>query len=136
MDKKRYFCSHCNDFVSRGTRSRHLQVISAAKETLSDSDSDCSDYNSNSVHGECAFEDNIAFESSEDYCPRNSDGKKQLNLINCFKLNLNIADYYVVINLPHSFTVQIVHLRWLKIFFKHLSLTSSTAIMLLFCAET
>ena len=93
-----------------------------AKETLTDSDSDCSDYNLNSIHGECALENNvnIEFESSEDYCHCNSGGKKQSNLINCFKLNLSIADYYVVINLPHSFTVQTVHLRWLKIFFKQL----------------
>lgn len=75
MEKKRYFCSHCNDFVSRGTRSIQLQVISAAKGTLCDSDSDCSDYNSNSGHanGECGFEDNVEFDSSEDYCRRNSD---------------------------------------------------------------
>ena len=25
MGRKRYFCSHCNDFVSRSTRSRHLK---------------------------------------------------------------------------------------------------------------
>ena len=38
MGKKRYFCSHCNDFVSRGTRSRHLKDLAATNEAFFDSD--------------------------------------------------------------------------------------------------
>ena len=38
MGRKRYFCSHWNDFVSRGTRSRHLQDLAATDEAFFDSD--------------------------------------------------------------------------------------------------
>lgn len=38
MSTKRYFCSHCNDFVSRGTRSRHLNEITATSEASCETD--------------------------------------------------------------------------------------------------
>jgi len=38
MGRKRYFCSHWNDFVSRGTRSRHLNDLAATDEAFFDSD--------------------------------------------------------------------------------------------------
>ena len=31
-------CSHCNDFVSRGTRSRHLNEITATSEASCETD--------------------------------------------------------------------------------------------------
>ena len=40
MGRKRYYCSHCDDFVSRGTRSRHLKQIAARKESASEAESD------------------------------------------------------------------------------------------------
>ena len=38
MGEKRYFCSNCNDFVSRGTRSNHLKEMADANETSYDTD--------------------------------------------------------------------------------------------------
>ena len=40
MGRKRYYCSHCDDFVSRGTRSRHLKQIAERKESASEAESD------------------------------------------------------------------------------------------------
>lgn len=40
MGRKRYYCSHCDDFVSRGTRSRHLKQIAGRKESASEAESD------------------------------------------------------------------------------------------------
>ena len=40
MGRKRYYCSHCDDFVSRGTRSRHLKQIAERKESVSEAESD------------------------------------------------------------------------------------------------
>ena len=40
MRGKRYYCSHCDDFVSRGTRSRHLKQITERKESASEAESD------------------------------------------------------------------------------------------------
>ncbi|KAK2548601.1 hypothetical protein P5673_031199 [Acropora cervicornis] len=38
MGKKRYFCSHCNDYVSRGTRSNHLKELAEANGSFYDTD--------------------------------------------------------------------------------------------------
>ena len=38
MGKKRYFCSHCNDYVSRGTRSNHLKELAEANGSSYDTD--------------------------------------------------------------------------------------------------
>ena len=38
MGKKRYFCSYCNDNVSRGTRSNNLKELAEAKGTSYDTD--------------------------------------------------------------------------------------------------
>ena len=38
MGKKRYFCSHCNDYVSRGTRSNHLKQLAEANGSSYDTD--------------------------------------------------------------------------------------------------
>ena len=40
MGRKRYYCTHCDDFVSRGTRSRHLKQIAERKESASEAESD------------------------------------------------------------------------------------------------
>ena len=40
MGRKRYYCSHCDDFVSRGTRSRHLKQIAEREESASEAESD------------------------------------------------------------------------------------------------
>ena len=40
MGRKRYYCNHCNDFVSRSTRSRHLKQIAERKESASEAESD------------------------------------------------------------------------------------------------
>ena len=53
MGEKRYFCSHCNDFVSRGTRSNHLKEMAEANETSNDTDN--SDLDSESFDP-CAFD--------------------------------------------------------------------------------
>ena len=57
MGRKRYFCSHWNDFVSRGTRSRHLQDLAATDEAFFDSDH-------NKVPSESDREDLGAFEDN------------------------------------------------------------------------
>ena len=38
MGKKRYFCSHCNDYVSRSTRSNHLKQLAEANGSSYDTD--------------------------------------------------------------------------------------------------
>ena len=38
MGTKRYLCSHCNYFVTRGTRSRHLNEITATSEASCETD--------------------------------------------------------------------------------------------------
>lgn len=38
MEKKGYFCSHCNDYVSRGTRSNHLKELAEANGSSYDTD--------------------------------------------------------------------------------------------------
>lgn len=38
MGKKRYFCSHCNDYVSRGTQSNHLKELAEGNGTSYDTD--------------------------------------------------------------------------------------------------
>ena len=65
MGRKRYFCSHWNDFVSRGTRSRHLKDLAATDEAFFDSDhnkvpsvSDREDLG--------GFEDNLECQSDQD----------------------------------------------------------------------
>ena len=76
MGEKRYFCSHCNDFVSRGTRSNHLKEMAEANETSYDTDN--SDLDSESFDP-CAFD--LGFEGDNEdlvggsYSHRNSDGK-------------------------------------------------------------
>ena len=40
MGRKRYYCSHCDDFVIRGTRSRHLKQIAERTESASEAESD------------------------------------------------------------------------------------------------
>ena len=40
MGRKRYYCSHCGDFVSQGKRSRHLKQIAERTEAESDSIND------------------------------------------------------------------------------------------------
>ena len=40
MGKKRHYCSHYGDFVSRGTRSRHLKQIAERKESASEAESE------------------------------------------------------------------------------------------------
>jgi len=40
MGRKRYYCRHCDDFVSRGTRSRHLKQIAEREESASEAESD------------------------------------------------------------------------------------------------
>ena len=40
---KRHFCSHCNDFVSRGTRSRHLNEITTSEASCETDASDLED---------------------------------------------------------------------------------------------
>ena len=40
MGRKRYYCSHCDDFVSRVTRSRHLKQIVERSESASETESD------------------------------------------------------------------------------------------------
>lgn len=55
MGEKRYFCSHCNDFVSRGTRSNHLRQLTEENETTYDTDN--SDLDSESFDPDpCAFD--------------------------------------------------------------------------------
>ena len=39
MGENRYNCSHCDDFVSRGTRSSHLKQITERKESASEAES-------------------------------------------------------------------------------------------------
>lgn len=38
MGKKRYFCSHCNDYVSQGMRSNHLKGLAEANGSFYDTD--------------------------------------------------------------------------------------------------
>ena len=38
MGKKIYFCSHCNDYVSRGMRSNHLKELAEANGSCYDTD--------------------------------------------------------------------------------------------------
>ena len=75
MGKKRYFCSHCNDFVSRGTRSRHLKDLAATNEAFFDSDN--SEVPSESDREDLigAFEDNLECQSGQDNRNRSSNGK-------------------------------------------------------------
>ena len=40
MGRKRYDCSHCDDFVSQSTRSRHLKQLAERKESVSEAESD------------------------------------------------------------------------------------------------
>ena len=40
MGRKRYYCSHCDDFVSQSTRSRHLKQLAERKESVSEAESD------------------------------------------------------------------------------------------------
>lgn len=73
MGKKRYFCSHCNDFVSRGTRTRHLKEIAATNETSYDSDSSDFDgeFHDGSAFNPC-FEDDREL-ASENFKHRRSE---------------------------------------------------------------
>ena len=38
MGMERYFCSHCNDFVSRGTQSNDLKELAEANGSFYDTD--------------------------------------------------------------------------------------------------
>lgn len=67
---KRYFCSHCNDFVSRGTRSRHLRAIAATKERHYDSDSELESSNET-----CAFAESWRYQCDMEDSYNNSDGE-------------------------------------------------------------
>ena len=72
MGKKRYFCSHCNDYVSRSTRSRHLKEIATTSGTSYDTDN--SDLESESFDS-CDFEKDGQDLVSGSYSPRDSEGK-------------------------------------------------------------
>ena len=80
MGRKRYFCSHWNDFVSRGTRSRHLKDLAATDEAFFDSDH-------NKVPSESdwedlgGFEDNLECQSGQDNRNHSSNGKS--NNLSC-----------------------------------------------------
>jgi len=65
MGRKRYYCSHCDDFVSRGTRSRHPKQIAEREESASEAESDSiSDLETNSeVH---SLEIRDSFEDHEE----------------------------------------------------------------------
>lgn len=60
--KKSYYCSHCDDFVSRGTRSRHLEIASESDNSASDVERDSEvhcleSYDSFEDHEECLSAD-------------------------------------------------------------------------------
>lgn len=60
--KKSYYCSHCDDFFSRGTRSRHLEIASESDNSASDVERDSEvhcleSYDSFEDHEECLSAD-------------------------------------------------------------------------------
>ncbi|KAL9978767.1 hypothetical protein ACROYT_G016322 [Oculina patagonica] len=77
MGGKRYYCSHCDDFVSRSTRSRHLEQVVERKETEAESDSN-SDVETGSPEVHCleTQDSSVDHETdlpSEDYSDSVSD---------------------------------------------------------------
>lgn len=66
MGKKRYYCSHCDDFVSRGTRSRHLKQIAERKEIASESDNNSDDIDRETDSEVHCLETHDSFEDHEE----------------------------------------------------------------------
>ena len=65
MGEERYFCSHCNDYVSRGTRSNHLKELVEANGSFYDTD------------------DSESFEASPDASPLENDDSNGSNNRRC-----------------------------------------------------
>lgn len=74
MGTKRYFCSHCNDFVSRGTRSRHLNEITATSEASCETDA--SDLEDEQQAFGTPIDDGADGQfQNEDFAVRHNDGR-------------------------------------------------------------
>ncbi|XP_078355419.1 uncharacterized protein LOC144640070 [Oculina patagonica] len=98
MGGKRYYCSHCDDFVSRSTRSRHLEQVVERKETALEAESDSnSDVETGSPEVHCletqdSFVDHETDLPSEDYSDSISDEEDSNRIPESFFGNLDDED--------------------------------------------
>jgi len=81
--RKKMFCDHCDEYVSRATLHRHRK-LSAAKivEVDSDDSSDCDERDDDTVQAEplyTGFEDNVATE--RDVSSSESEGDVYYNIL-------------------------------------------------------